>query len=71
MPSNQDRASWARAALDTFKRATRNRDALEDYDLADLIADLLHLSDAEGFDTAYVYDHGWEQYAEELAGDDD
>jgi hypothetical protein len=67
-PTNEQRAAWARDALDVFGRATFHQSVDEmidncnsdrDSDLAcaisDLICDLMHLADQHGLDPYNVY----------------
>ena len=60
-PTNQDRASWARAALAVFTAATFSGDhpATMDHDdlecaVGDLICDLLHFAEQHGFDPVAI-----------------
>lgn len=62
MPTNQDRAAWAETALGAFTGEVRHdgklfRDLLhsdrEDM-IGDLICDLLHYADQQGFDPGLI-----------------
>jgi hypothetical protein len=71
-PTNQDHARWARDALAVFTAETfggehpdtMNRDDLE-CAIGDLIADLLHLADCQGFDPQRVLERGHAHYKTE------
>lgn len=50
-PTNGRRAGWAEAALDAFQTSVGDAGpAVSEENVRDLLADLLHLCDREGFD---------------------
>ena len=59
---NNDRAAWAKIALDAFMKETRTD--LEDA-LCDLLCDLMHLSDREPFDFEAALRHAQDLYLAE------
>lgn len=73
-PTNQDRARWARNALTVFTAETFSGDHPDTMDrddlecaLADLICDLLHFADQQGFDPQMILEQGSGHYAVETA----
>jgi len=65
---NQDRAEWARAAVDAFRAET----GLDDGDgmdtaIGDLLADLAHLCDVEGLDFANLLARADDHYTAETS----
>lgn len=59
---NKERAQWAKVALDAFQLHT----GVDDEDaLADLLGDLMHLSDREPFDFEAALDRARDHYAAE------
>ena len=63
---NDDRAEWAMKAVRTFQSATKLSDADGlDTAIGDLIGDLHHLCDQNGFDFATLLGDGERHYAEE------
>jgi len=62
--TNETRAQWAEETLDTF-RAITGVDTDEDA-VADLLADLRHYCDANGFDYATLDDRGGMHYTFEV-----
>lgn len=48
-PTNNERAAWAQTALSAFVNEVGTNDDVAT-DVSDLIGDLMHLADAEGFD---------------------
>jgi hypothetical protein len=84
-PTNQERADWAREALDVFGQRTFSKsftDAMAEAQatdttcdgyamLTDLIADLLHLADEHGWDPERVSKSAFDAWAcEFIAGDE-
>lgn len=68
---NQDRASWARAAVQTFQAETGLGEADGiDTAIMDLLADLAHLCDEEGFDFGQLISRAKGHYTEETYNDD-
>lgn len=61
--NNEKRADWAQLAVDRFRRAcsTDKEDAI-----ADLITNLLHLADREGFDPIHQLERGRMNYEAEV-----
>lgn len=50
-PTNEDRANWARAALEVFSQKTGLDMAVElDCSIGDLLANMMHLCKQEGLD---------------------
>lgn len=65
-PTNQDRADWAEAAIDTFKAET----GCDDCDaIPDLLCDLMHLCDAHGADFAKELERAVSSYKVEVKED--
>jgi hypothetical protein len=66
-PTNLDRAKWADAAIQAFRRATRTDDCDA---LADLLADLMHLCDTkrgqDGWDFDAMLERARSNYVEEV-----
>lgn len=60
--TNNDRARWAQAAVDTFQAETGTD---KDDAIADLIADLCHLADSYGQDALEEVRRGLRMYADE------
>lgn len=63
-PTNKDRAGWAKEAIATFAARTYGGDHPDTMDpgdletaVYDLIADLLHFADRQGFDADCVLAH--------------
>lgn len=69
-PTNDDRADWAQTALDAFARETRMDTAPEEPPtiMQDLLTDLMHLADREGYDFDNILRMArgnWEEEVEE------
>jgi hypothetical protein len=68
---NQDRAEWARAAVETFQAQTGLTDADGlDTAISDLLADLAHLCDEEGLDFGHLIWRADNHYTEETSSED-
>lgn len=65
-PINKERARRAEKAL----RAQKYWDCGESYAVSDILCDLRHLCDREGWDFAKLSDNGYEHYCAELHADD-
>jgi len=76
-PTNQDRARWASNALAVFTAetcsgdhpGTMDRDDLE-CAICDLICDLLHFAEQQGFDPQVILEQGNAHFKTELMLDD-
>lgn len=65
-PINSDRAKWAKAAVQTFADVTGLDTASElETAIADLLADLAHLCDAEGLSLFSLLESATRHYAAE------
>jgi len=65
-PSNQQRAEWARVALEAFRSVTHMRDEDLETVLQDLLTDLRHLCDEHEIDFADVDRDAEGNYIEEV-----
>ena len=70
-PSNEQRAEWAYAAVESFASKTRqdtSGDLKHDLEcvVSDLLCDLMHLSDRDGFDFDRATSNAAGNYQEEL-----
>ena len=70
-PSNEQRAEWAYAAVEAFACKTRqdsSGDLKHDLEcvVSDLLCDLMHLSDRDGFDFDRAMNSAAGNYQEEL-----
>ena len=63
MPTNNERAAWAQIALEAFSNEVGD-EVLNDL-AADLICDLGHLCQREGFNFLRIVEHGVGMYAAE------
>jgi hypothetical protein len=77
VPTNQDRACWARNALAVFAAETFSGDHLDTMDrddlecvVSDLISDLLHFAQQRGFDPQVILERGNSHFSAELLLDD-
>lgn len=70
--TNNDRAEWARAAVDVFAEKTGLDKSGDDLDtmIGDLIADIMHLCERDGLDFEQVLHRG-KMYFEEERNDED
>jgi hypothetical protein len=57
-PTNAERSEWARTAVNAFAVETRTKDEPLDEQVSDLLADLMHLCDAEGLDFNELSERG-------------
>jgi hypothetical protein len=76
-PTNRDRARWARNALAVFATETFSGDHPDTMDrddlecaIGDLICDLLHLAEQQGFDPQVILERGNAHFRTELLLDD-
>lgn len=63
---NEQRAGWARDAIDAFEKATGTEG---EESVSDLISDLGHLCDQEGFDFEMLVERGVRNHEEEKGRD--
>lgn len=69
MPTNSDRANWARKAVLAFRK-THKMDSVMNENISDLMTDLGHLCDEEGLDFEYFCQKavtGWKEEKHEEA----
>ena len=76
-PSNRDRALWARNALAVFAAETFSGDHPDTMDrddlecaIGDLICDLMHFAQQQGFDPQVILERGNAHFRTELLLDD-
>jgi hypothetical protein len=64
--TNADRAAWGGVAVETFSAATGITGEEPDLQIADLLADLMHYTDAHAISFADALDTARDHYAEEI-----
>lgn len=68
-PTNNQRAAWARSALNHFTDEVGDAGDMQD-NIGDLICDLRHLCDAEGVDFQQALVNGLSNYRAEIRGEE-
>jgi len=64
LPTNKDRATWGRHALEAFQEKVQSSEL--ETDIIDLIADLLHLARKSKLDTEYMIENATMHFQAEV-----